>query len=367
MNAAFCGAANAATTNQLRLGANELVANALFDSGSQSSFITRTLVRKFDLTEKSGTHCVNSFSSDVTFVHSYCNVVTKYEGKTALLKFWVLDSSPFPVILGRDGLSALCVVLDFSCVAQRCDMIDPNLSRKQKSQLEKIISSYSDIFSTSESDIGHCTVLKHDIDVGTAHPFKAKQYPIPQSIKSEVGLKLKELLKAGIIKPSNSPWSNPIFFVRKKCGSLRLIVDFRKLNEISVTDNFPIPIIEDLFADLGGCRYFSSLDLTSGYYQIELSDSAKEKTAFVANNQLFEFNRLAFGLKNAPALFQRIMQIVLVNTGVLPYLDDVVIASTDFDKHLATLRTVFERFREYNLKVKPSKFRLQCKPVLMKE
>ena len=352
------------STNHVRLGANGRVVNALFDSGSNSSFITRELVEKFNLKEKKGIHCVNSFSCDTTVIHSYVFIVTRYHDKTVYVKYWILDSSPFPVILGTEALSQLNVILDFSSAVTDHDMIDPNLDRRQKAQLEKLINSFSDVFSSSDTDIGHCTVLKHDIDVGDARPFKSENYSVPQSIKSEVGSKVQELLKAGIIKPSSSPWSNPIFFVRKKCGSLRLIVDFRKLNSISVTDNFPIPIVEDLFVDLGGCKYFSSLDLTSGYYQVELNETAKEKTAFIANNQLFEFNRLPFGLKNAPALFQRLMQVVLVNTGVLPYLDDVVVASTDFDKHLATLRTVFERFRQYNLKVKPAKCKFGAKELL---
>lgn len=317
------------------------------------SFINRNIVQNFDLKVYKDLHYVSSFTGKTSVLNEYVKCVTKVNNETAYVKYWILDESPLSIILGTEALKALRVTLSFSNATS--DMIKGDLTRKQRSQLTNLIDSFRDVFSEHDYDIGNCSVLKHTIDVGDPRTFHSKQYPVPQAIKSDVKTKIDELLKHGIIRHSSSPWSNPIFFVRKKDGRLNLIVDFRKLNEITKTDCFPIPMVDEMFANLNGCKYFTSLDLTSGYYQVDLDEESKEKTAFVADNKLLEFNKLAFGLKNAPSLFQRIMQIVLVETGVLPYLDDVIIASRDFDKHLASIRNVLSRFRQFNLKAKPSK------------
>ena len=339
----------------VQLGADGEEVRALFDSGSTDSFMCRKYVQSMNLAVHKGKHFVSSFSGNMSVLNEFVKVYTKFDNNVAYLKYWILDQSPFDIILGTEALKALRVTLNFSCAIDKKAIINPNLNKKQTLQLNNLLESFNDIFSENEYDIGHCTVLKHNIDVGQEKPFKSKQYPFPHAIRDEIKTKINELLRQGIVQPSKSPWSNPIFFIRKKCGGLRLVVDFRKLNEITKTDNFPIPIIDDMLANMSGCKYFTSLDLTSGYYQVEMDSESKEKTAFIVDNKLLEFNRLPFGLKNAPGLFQRIMQQVLVDTGVLPYLDDIVIASSEFDKHLASIRNVLSRFRQYNLKIKPSK------------
>lgn len=359
---------NAANTHNIVLGAanSPISVSALFDSGSALSFLSYDIANKLKLDIFEGSRYVLSFNGESVTLKSYACTDVVHGDKSATIKFWILHESPFPVILGTDALRALNVTMSFSCASSESEtvfQVDKNLSVEEQEHVLCLLKSFRDIFSTDQYDLGHCKLVKHEIDVGDNKPFKSKQYPLPEALKSEARKAIDEMLKNNIIRVSKSAWSNPFFFVKKSDGSLRFVIDFRKLNSFCPDDCFPIPLVDDLMISLSGCQYFTSLDLTSGYYQVELEESSKEKTAFVMDGQLFEFNRLPFGLKGAPPLFQRMMQIVLSDTGVLPYIDDVVIASKDFEEHLASLKTVLERFREHNLKIKPSKCSFAAKEI----
>lgn len=366
--AAFCGAVNAANTSKITLGAdhNRISVSALFDSGSSLSFLSHDIATKLKLDISEGIQCVASFSGEPVTLRSYAYTEVYHENENATVKFWILHDSPFPVILGTGALRSLNVVLDFSCANAECKsvfQIDETLCKEEQKQMLNLLTSFSDVFSKDQYDLGHCTLIKYEIDVGDNKPFKSKQYPIPEALKPEARKAVAKMLESNIIRPSKSAWSNPFFFVKKSDGSLRFVIDFRKLNSFCSDDCFPIPLVDDLMISLRDCQYFTSLDLTSGYHQVELEESSKEKTAFILDGQLWEFNRLPFGLKGAPPLFQRMMQIVLSNTGVLPYIDDVILASPDFKDHISSLKTVLERFREHNLKVKPSKCYFAAKEI----
>lgn len=167
------------------------------------------------------------------------------------------------------------------------------------------------------------------------------------------------MLKAGALRECESPYSSNVVIVRKKDGSIRFCVDFRKLNRRTVKDAYAIPRIEDSLHLLAGARYFSKLDLRSGYWQVELQESDKPKTAFqVGTLGFFEFNRMPFGLCNAPATFQRLMERCMGEMNLrdcLICLDDIIIFSSSFEEHLDKLQAVFERLQEHNLKLKGSK------------
>ena len=167
------------------------------------------------------------------------------------------------------------------------------------------------------------------------------------------------MLQTGIISPSVSPWSFPVVLVRKPDNSMRFCVDYRRLNSITRKDNHPLPRISEALDALGGAKIFSTLDLRSGYWQLQMSDDSKEKTAFITHNGLYEFNRLPFGLCNSAATFQRAMTHILRGLEwdiCLVYIDDLIIFSRSFDEHLLHLEQVFKRLREANVKLKPSKY-----------
>ena len=173
---------------------------------------------------------------------------------------------------------------------------------------------------------------------------------------------LHEMQERDVIKPSSSPWASPIVLVWKKDRSTRFCVDYRKLNSITRKDAYPLPRIDDTLSTLAGARWFSTLDLVSGYWQVEVDPKDRCKTAFCTTEGLFQFKVMPFGLCNAPATFQRLMDLVLAGLQwfhCLVYLDDVMTLRRSFHKHLHNLLAVFKRLRKAGLKLKPSKCLLQ--------
>lgn len=165
----------------------------------------------------------------------------------------------------------------------------------------------------------------------------------------------------GIIQPSCSPWAAPIVPVRKRDGGLRFCVDYRKLNDVTRKDAYPLPRIDDALDSLANAKWFSTLDLESGYWQVEVAPKDKAKTAFITRQGLIEFNVLAFGLTNGPSTFQRLMDLVLSDlqwTTCLVYLDDIIVFGRTFEEHLSRLGEVLSKLKTANLKVKPSKCNL---------
>ena len=169
---------------------------------------------------------------------------------------------------------------------------------------------------------------------------------------------LQDMLSKHIIQPSTSPWVSPIVLVHKKDGTLRFCVDYRKLNGLTRKDAYPLPRIDDALDTLAGSKWFTTLDLISGYWQVEVNNQDLEKTAFCTPDGLFEFNVMPFGLCNAPATFQRLMDAVLAGlqwNSCLVYLDDVVIPGKDLDDHLHNIRVVLECLHQAGLKLHPNK------------
>ena len=182
----------------------------------------------------------------------------------------------------------------------------------------------------------------------------------PQKIKKEETC-VTEMLTGGQIEPSDSPWSSPVVLVTKKDGGTRFCVDYRRLNLATVKDAYPLPRIDDTLDMLASKRWFSTLDLASGYWQVSLSPEARCKTAFATHSWLFQFRVMPFGLCNAPATFERLMDQVLQGlhwSRCLVYLDDIISFGTTFEDALDNLTSIFERLRMYGLQLKSTKCHL---------
>ncbi|KAL4033156.1 hypothetical protein IC575_006242 [Cucumis melo] len=187
----------------------------------------------------------------------------------------------------------------------------------------------------------------------------------PAELK-ELKVQLQELLDKGFIRPSVSPWGAPVLFVKKKDGSMRLCIDYRELNKVSVKNRYPLPRIDDLFDQLQGATVFSKIDLRSGYHQLRIKDEDIPKTAFRSRYGHYEFIVMSFGLTNAPAVFMDLMNRVFrefLDTFVIVFIDDILIYSKTEAEHEEHLRMVLQTLRDNNLYAKFSKCEFWLKQV----
>ena len=218
---------------------------------------------------------------------------------------------------------------------------------------------YHDIFSLDKNEIGCTDTAEHVIELLDEETFKEKFWQIALPLLDEVREHLQEMLDGGAIWPSQSAWCNAVVLVRKKDGGLRFCIDFRQLNARTKKDSYPLPRMQEMMESMVGARFFSTMDLKSGFWQVKMSEKSWQYTAFTVGSMgIFQFLRMPYGLCNAPATFQRLMQNCLGElnlTYTLIYLDDVIVFSQTEEEHLTQLRAVFEHFREHGLKLKPSK------------
>jgi len=173
------------------------------------------------------------------------------------------------------------------------------------------VQDFAEVFSTGKQDLGRTDLVYHHIHTGDEAPVKQPARRLPIHYQREVGKLLEEMQQQGVVEPSCSPWASPIVLVRKKDGSLRFCVDYRKLNKITKKDSYPLPRVDDLLDSLADAQWFSTLDLRSGYWQVEVDPADREKTAFSTPYGLYQFRVMPFGLCNAPSTFQRLMELVL--------------------------------------------------------
>ncbi|XP_073687797.1 uncharacterized protein [Garra rufa] len=232
------------------------------------------------------------------------------------------------------------------------------LPAEWKSRISAVLNTMSEVFALHDMDYGHTDKVKHRIRLSDETPFKHRPRPIhPQDVDA-VRKHLQDLLAAGIIRESESPFASPIVVVRKKNNSVRLCIDFRKLNSQTIKDAYALPNLEEVFSVLTGSKWFSVLDLKSGYYQIEMEETDKHKTAFVCPQGFWEFNRMPQGITNAPSSFQRLMERCMGDLNrkkVLVFIDDLIVFSETLEEHEHRLVQVLTRLKEYGLKLSPEK------------
>ena len=228
------------------------------------------------------------------------------------------------------------------------------LNAEQRAELEALLQKYADAFSDTP---GKTHLVEHYIETEQTRPVKVPPYRIPHAYRKLFEGELQEMLKHKIIEPSTSEWAAPILPIKKKDGTWRFCVDFRRLNSLSRLDAYPMPRVDELIDRLGQARFISTIDLTRGYWQIPIVTKDREKTAFTTPYGLFHFMVLPFGLNGAPACFQRLMDRILKGCEdfAAAYLDDVVIYSISWQEHLRQLEEVLSRIRRAGLTIKASK------------
>nr|AHN53418.1 pol polyprotein [Nuttalliella namaqua] len=237
-------------------------------------------------------------------------------------------------------------------------MVSKELTSDCRQSLFSLLQEYASLFDACRCPLGVARNVEHRIDTGGVRPLRQRPYRVSHSERETIETEVTEMLSKSIVRPSSSPWSSPVVLVPKKDGSIRFCVDYRRLNKVTRKDVYPMPRIDDALDAVCGANYFSSLDMRSGYWQIPMAEEDKEKTAFVTPDGLYEFNVMPFGLCNAPATFERMMDTVLRGLRwkvCLCYLDDVVVYSSSFSEHLQRLSFVLAAFRQAGLQLNHKK------------
>lgn len=238
-----------------------------------------------------------------------------------------------------------------------------HLNHEERIQLNILIRDFKEVFS-DEGKLSFTHEIKHAIVTKDDIAIKSKIYRYPYVHKDEIQRQILDMLQNGIISPSSSPYNSPVWIVSKKPDAsgikkFRLVIDYRKLNEKTIDDSYPIPNIVDILDKLGKSNYFSILDLKSGFHQIEVNERDRQKTAFSVDNGHYEFNRMPFGLKNAPSTFQRLMDNILRENvskkECMVYMDDIIVFSNGLEEHIKNLRAVFFKLKRARLRVQLNK------------
>lgn len=239
-----------------------------------------------------------------------------------------------------------------------------NLEIKQKT--EELVRNYHDVFACEKDDLGETPAAEYDIDTGVAPPQAQQRYRTPYYLRDEMHKIITKNVQSGLMSPCSSPWAAPVLLVKKSNGSWRLVCDYRKLNQVTVSDSYPLPEITDLVTDLAVSKVFSISDLFTGFHQIPCSERAKEKLAITTELGQFTWNRMPMGAKNCPAVFQRLMDNVfrkIPRSKMIIYLDDLLVHTETEMENIKALEEVFQLLRKNNLKLRADKTELVTRKV----
>ena len=223
------------------------------------------------------------------------------------------------------------------------------LTERQTESVTRLLQKFQDLFVGPDGELGRTDVARHRILTTTDKPVRVPPRRMGRDRQEKAEAAVDDMLRKGVIEPSSSPYCSPVVLIPKKDGSVRFCVDYRRLNDITHKDAYPLPLISDIIDSLSGARWFCTLDLASGYWQLEVDPRDKEKTAFsIPGKGHYHFNVMPFGLTGAPATFERMMEGILAPllwNKCLSFLDDVMVFGRDFDSTLANLKSVFECLR----------------------
>ena len=352
---------------------NNLKVYALFDTGAKISVVDRNVVKKLGLKiSKEKSKSVSCANGSELIILGKIRINVEFNNKIVKGEFYVADKIYPEVVIGIDVLDILKIRL-----VEIDDMMNNVLSLEAKfhkniSNMENlknidisknhilfpIISKYKHIFMRNKWDIGRTEIIKHRI-LTECPPILIKSRRQPVHYEIQIEEIIKNLEENNIIKKCESPWNSPIVCVKKKeSNEIRMCLDFRQLNKNTVRPAFPIPNINEMLDSLHGSQYFSSIDLGNAYYQVELEDESKEKTAFSTRYGQYCFNRMPFGIAAAPSTFQNLMSIIVGDMmwkEALVYLDDILIFSKTIEEHKIRIEKLFKRIDASGLKVNPEK------------
>lgn len=357
----------------------------LFDTGASHSYISRGFVDKFKLpTLALRTPLLVSSPGAEYMASRWCDRLPLTIGNHVFPSdLIILESQGLDVILGMGWLSNYGGSID--CASKSILLTIPERKRikyvsrhaPRRTQVNSltgvvqeevhVVKDYLDVFPEElpgmlpDRDIEFFIELLPDTG-----PISKRPYRMPTNDLEEIKKQIKELLEKGYIRRSSSPWGAPVLLVEKKDGSLRMVVDYRALNEVTIKNKYPLPMINDLFDQLQGAKVFSKIDLRLGYHQLKIQEKDIPKTAFTMRYGLYEYTVMSFGLTNAPAYFMSMMNKVFMeflDKFVVVFIDDILVYSKNEEEHKEHLRLVLEKLREHQLYAKFSKCEFWLKEV----
>jgi hypothetical protein len=377
----------------------------LVDSGSSSNFLAEHVVTKL------GLQCQQVEGTQVTIADGgklLCNRIVPAvewwcQGQTFVTDFKVLTLSGYDMILGMEWLETISPMwvdwrrkkLRFTYHNQRLTFIGvkdqinfgkliiakqmqglykdgaiaqivqlcqaevpAHAGQTYPAEIDQVIAEFKERFDEPQGLPPH-RQFDHNIPLlPNAKPVTKKPYRYSPQQKNEIEKQVTQMLQQGIIQSNVSPFASPVLLVKKKDGTWRFCVDYRGLNEITVKNKYPMPVVEELLDELADAQWFTKLDLRSGYHQIRLVEQDETKTAFRTHQGHYEFKVMPFGLTNAPATFQGLMNTIfsaVIRKFVLVFVDDILIYSKSLEEHVDHLRTVFQLLQQHGLFVKASK------------
>ena len=275
--------------------------------------------------------------------HVICNSKTFDSNSAPLEESTTEESIPDKVIISWKDLNN-------SDILKSLPQYVEHLPTKQGKELSNLLQTYSSICS---DEPGSCTLVQHDVLLEpNTQPIRQSYYRVSYHLLPALKAEVDYLLEHNLAKPSTSPWASPCILVKKPNNKFRMCTDYRKLNQVTIKDAYPLPRITDIIDSVSNAKFLSQMDLMKGYYQIRLTDRAQAVSAFTIPFGLFEYHVLPFGMTNAPATFQRVMQEVIRGLpNVYVYLDDLVIATDTWEEHLFLLEELFKRLKAANLTI----------------
>ena len=343
--------------------------SVLVDTGSSLSFISKNYLPESTEIFPWDLGPIQMMDGSTFIPLGYVRLNFRIGQKTFIQNFLVLEI-PSQLVLGMDFIKSRSLTLNFDkmvlsfknsektvpiCFA---NILQSKLIRIltdiQKHQIELLLSKFSSII---DAPLGRVRGLFHEIKLTHEQPKRFNAYPTTPVKAKEIDRQVELLLQQGLIRRSNSPYAAPVILRPKPNGDWRFITDFTYINSLTVDDSFPMMRIQDILKNLGNAKYISTLDAEKGYWQVPLAENSKKYTAFRTRTGLYEYNVLAFGLKNAPACYQRLMNEVLVGLSDIctVYQDDIIIFSSSFSEHIKHLEIVLERLRNANITLKKDK------------
>lgn len=356
---------------------------ALLDSGASQTILGKqglwVLDRfpvKIHLTEGKFVQTADSKNHSI---RGFVNLPISLKGRTESLNVCVVPSIQQSLILGIDFWERMHIVADirnrkWEFASKKgqlfCDSIEgitseDNLDPEERSKLKEILDGH--FKDDKPTALGRTDRVKHIINTGDSSPIKQRYYSVSPARQKLINEELDRMLELGVVEPSQSAWSSPIMLLDKPDGSKRFVVDFRAVNAVSRKDAYPLPQVTTILDRLRDARYLSSLDIKSAYWQIELEENSKEKTAFaIPGRGLYQFVTMPFGLCGAPATWQRFVDTVLgadLEPNVFVYLDDIIVVTSSFEMHVEVLAEIFKRIRAAKLTLNKEKCKF-CRPEL---